>query len=133
MTNPLTKHQIIEGLKTYNISARNFLKHNQKYKNDYDIILNAIKQDPYALQFASTELKDNAYFVKITLASRPDVLKFASPRLQNDISIVTMAIQEDGDAIEFASEALKNNKDVVMKAVKQDGMSVLINLHKSIH
>jgi hypothetical protein len=53
-------------------------------KNDKDVVLEAVKQNDYALYYASEQLK-------------------------NDKDIVLEAVKQDGDAIRYASDELQND------------------------
>ena len=58
-------------------------------------VLEAVKQNGWALQYASAALKD-------------------------DRQIVLEAVKQDGYALEYASAALKDDREIVLEVVKQD-------------
>ena len=62
-------------------------------------MLEAVKQDGRALEFASEE-----------------------PRGHRDV--VLEAVKQDGRALEFASEEPRGHRDVVLEAVKQNGAAL---------
>ena len=96
-----------------------------RLKNDKDIVTNAIKINPDALQFASKKLQDDKEIVKKAVFNYNTVaLKFASDRLKNDKEIVEIAITMNPEILKFASDELKNNKEVILKAIKADGMAL---------
>ena len=61
-----------------------------------EITLEAVKNDGYALDYASEELKA-------------------------DRQIVLEVVKNKGDALEYASEELKSDKEIVLAAVKNEG------------
>jgi len=97
---------------------------NEEFKNDKDIVLAAIKQEGYALQFASEKLKNNKYIVLEAVKQNGYALEFASEKIKNDKDIVLVAVKQAGYALQFASEELKKNKYIVLEAVKQDGYAL---------
>jgi hypothetical protein len=98
----------------------------------------AIEQNPYALQFASTRLKDRKEIVSLAISQNGDVLKYASKRLQDDYDIVMEAVQNNLYALQYASTRLQDDYDIVMKAVQKHGYALkycskaLKNNHKII-
>ena len=102
------------------------------YKNDsYDIIINnsyndivlkAVKQDGYALQFVNFFLQNNKEVVLEAVRKNGLVLEYANIDLQDNKEIVLEAVKQDGYALQFASINLQNNKEVVLEAVKQNGL-----------
>ena len=52
-------------------------------------------------------------------------LEFASDKLKDDKKIVLKAIKKDWLALKFASNKLKDDKEVVLTAVKQYGLALI--------
>ena len=67
------------------------LKKYNDFQNDKDVVLEAVKKDGLALQYASENL-------------------------QNDKKIVLAAVKRDGLAVQYASNVLKDNKEVGLAA-----------------
>jgi hypothetical protein len=55
------------------------------FKNNKDVVLEAVKQDGMALQFASDELKNNKDVVLKAVRQNVWVLRFASEELQKEL------------------------------------------------
>jgi predicted glutamine amidotransferase len=66
-----------------------------KFRDDKDVVLAAVKKDGYSLFDASN-------------------------RLQNDKEIVLAAVNESGEALQFASDCLKDDEEVVLAAIKNN-------------
>ena len=64
-----------------------------------EVVLEAVKQDGRALEYASEELR-------------------------GDKEVVMEAVKQYGRALEYASEELRGDKEVVMEAVKQNGLAL---------
>ena len=68
----------------------------EKLKVDKEVILAAVKQNGYALQYADEKLKANK-------------------------EVILAAVKQDGNTLQYADKKLKTNKEVVLAAVKQSG------------
>lgn len=82
-------------------------------KDDEEIILEAVEQNEYNLNFASDRIKDNKEVILKVVGLDGDLLEFASDRLKNDKEVVIQAILSDVDSqypkgLEFASDKIKN-------------------------
>jgi hypothetical protein len=53
-------------------------------KRDRELVMEAVKQNVFALKYASEELKGDRAFVEELIQVNPDVLYYASQELQND-------------------------------------------------
>jgi hypothetical protein len=93
------------------------LKHFNKYQNDPGIALEAIEQNPRALEFASDEIKDNLDIVVPAIVKLPHALHFASDRLKNDQGVVLTAIKKSGYSISYASPELQINIPFLINAI----------------
>jgi hypothetical protein len=79
----------------------------KELKGDREIVLAAVQQYGDALRFASEELKADRSFMLAAVQIDGCVLRFASKELQADCEIVLAAVQKHGDALRYASEELK--------------------------
>jgi hypothetical protein len=84
-------------------------------------ILEAVKQNGRALQFASVELKNDKEVVLEAVKNDGHAFEYASDELKNDKDVVLKAVKNYGYALSSASVELKNDKEVVLEAVKQYG------------
>eukprot|EP00929_Paragymnodinium_shiwhaense_P067321 TRINITY_DN33898_c0_g1_i1.p1 TRINITY_DN33898_c0_g1~~TRINITY_DN33898_c0_g1_i1.p1 ORF type:complete len:585 (-),score=182.07 TRINITY_DN33898_c0_g1_i1:220-1974(-) len=93
----------------------------EKYRDDKDIVLQAVQHDGGALQFASERLRGDRDIVYQAVCQSGTALGAASKELRGDARIVLEAVSRDGWALQFASEELRANKDVVLAAVQNRG------------
>jgi hypothetical protein len=93
-------------------------------RNDPQIVIEAVKQDGHALSYASVALRNDPQIVVEAVKQDGYALQFASAALRNDPQIVVEAVKQDGTALEFASEELKNDRQIVAEAVKQNGFAL---------
>jgi hypothetical protein len=91
-------------------------------QNNKNIVLAAISKKPQsgtAIAFASDALKDDEDIALIAINNDPLALEYISSRLQNHRTIVEAAVSKNGETLKYASHNMKNDKDVVLKAVTQ--------------
>jgi CxxC motif-containing protein len=81
--------------------------------NDKEVVLEAVKQNGYSLEYASEELKNNKEVVLEAVKQNGYSLHYASEELKNNKEVVLEAIKQNGNSLCYASEELKNNKEVV--------------------
>ena len=74
--------------------------HQMMLKADREFMLAAVKQNGWALKYASDELK-------------------------GDREIVLEAVKQKGYALQFASDELKGDREIVLEAVRTSGIEVL--------
>ncbi|EFC48072.1 predicted protein [Naegleria gruberi] len=114
---------------------------------DDEIILDAIKQDPQAIQFTKYDsnfildrVRENGEVLahiheeqqfgedrEIVLAAVSNygmALGYASGELQDDEEIVMAAVSNCGVALEFADNRLRGRPDFVLKAVSENGLAL---------
>jgi len=121
----------------------------KKYKDDFNIVLECVKQDGMFLDFASDELRNNkeiclaaiknnkAAFTFFSNELRDDkefilecakhngyILEIMDDNYKDDYDIVMAAVKNDGHTLEFASERLANNKEIVREAIYSDNDSL---------
>jgi len=92
--------------------------------SDKEYVLDRVKNDGRALQYASEELRANKEIVlaAIKKAEYPGwALKYASEELRANKEILLEAVKNDGEALNFASEELRANKEIVLAAVNVNG------------
>ena len=76
-------------------------------RDDFDIVFEAIKQNPLALEYASNRLKDNEFIVLTAISINPNAFKFASLRLRNDEDFVKKAHLIDPFSVIHATTSAK--------------------------
>jgi hypothetical protein len=93
-------------------------------EKDRDKVLEAVKKNGLALEFAPEELKGDREVVLEAVKQYGRDLEFASDNLKEDRGVVMTAVIQDGLALEFAAEALKADREIVMEALKKNGLAL---------
>ena len=94
---------------------------NEAERNDYDIVIKAIKVSKKVFQYVPDKYKSDKEIVKKEILSmHPLQLKHVSDDLKADREIVMEAVKQNGVALRYAAAALKADLDVVFEAVNQD-------------
>ena len=84
--------------------------------NNKNVVLEVVKQNGLALQFASEKLQDDKNVVLEAIKQDGGALRFAPEELRDDKKVVLEAVKQDGRALRFASEKLCNDKDIQIAA-----------------
>ena len=92
--------------------------------NEYDVIIEAVKQNIHVLEYAKEELKKDRGFVLEAVKQNGFALQYADGELKKDREIVLEAVKENGLALQYADEELKNDREFVLEAVKQNGLAL---------
>ena len=96
----------------------------ESLKNEKVIVLEAVKQDGYALEHASEELRNNKDIVLEAVRQKPRSLRYASEQLKDDKDIMMAAVKRVGHVLTQASLTLRNDKELVLVAVNQYGYAL---------
>lgn len=89
-------------------------------KDDYDHVMNVIKNDGRELQYVSKRLQKNHQVVFAAVAQNGAALEFASKELQDNRNIVLKAVESHGLSLRYAGEELRSDREVVLLAVSND-------------
>eukprot|EP00971_Amphidinium_carterae_P110326 2185863-Amphidinium_carterae.1 len=94
------------------------------YRADREIVLAAVRQNGYMLQFAAEECKADREIVlaavQQTGCEDGSVLQFAAEECKADHAIVLAAVKHNGMALEMAAEECKADCEIVWAAVQQN-------------
>jgi hypothetical protein len=105
----------------YNTSNKKLPRHtDENIFNDKNIIMNVVKNNGLALQYASERLQDDEEIVMIAIQNNMWALNFASERLKDDKEIVMTAVQNSKWALKYTSERLQDDKEIVMAAIQKN-------------
>ncbi len=98
-----------------------------KYTNSKAILSELINRDALVLRFFTKELKNDFDIVMRAVKSSGEALEYASDELKNDREIVLEAVKsikrdtpKNGSVLKFASSELKNNKEIVLTAIQSN-------------
>jgi len=104
---------------------KNLKSASNRLKDNYEIVLNAVRQEGVSLEYASDRLKDNREIVVEAIKNSEYAFRYASERLKNDISIILDAVKSSkyGDIFRMIPDhlkSLKENYEFAVKAVKSN-------------
>ena len=85
---------------------------------DREFILEVVRQQGTALEYASAELKADREVVLAAVSDNGLALKYAG-EFQNDREVVLAAVRMNGGVLEHVSAEFKNDREVVRAAVSQ--------------
>ena len=91
---------------------------------DREVVMEAVRQDSWALQFASPELRADREVVSEAMKQCGQTLEFASEELRADREVVLEAVKTCGCALQYASKELRHDLDVVLAAMRNDNAAV---------
>lgn len=92
--------------------------------DEYDIVVQAVKQNGLALQYVSGELKSNKEIVLTAINNIVNSCEYMINEFRDDKEIVLNVIQKDWIYLRLASPRLKDDKEIVLAAVTQKGSSL---------
>lgn len=94
------------------------------FYEDKEVLLQSLKRNPFALELASDELKDDFEVVMCAVCGSGDVLEYASQNMRANREVVLAAVGCSKQALEFASAELRADRDLVLAAVLSHGIAL---------
>lgn len=91
-----------------------------KWKNDFDVVMAACKDNGYAIKYASENLRSNKDLARIVLSRQGLELSKFSEAIKNDKELVEIAVKSTGYAFRDASNELKNDREYVLYLAEND-------------
>jgi len=85
------------------------------YTDDKEVVMAAVRNRGYALQFASPRLKEDKEVVLAALRNAGSAIQFASPTLQKDPDVIKASFKNNMYAL--FCDHVRNNKELVLAAV----------------
>lgn len=90
----------------------------QDLQGDREVVLEAVKKDGYALQWASSLLRGDKEIVMAAIKQAGEALQFASDDLKGDREVALAAVSNDESALNHVAEPLRNNSHFLEEALK---------------
>lgn len=98
---------------------------NPSLKSDREVVLVAVTQDCYALNYADKKFKSDKSFISEALDHCNGwILSYVDDKIKADKKIVLKAIERDACAINYAPEKLKSDREIALKVVQKDGLAL---------
>jgi len=93
----------------------------KKYRENKNIIKEAIKQNPLALQFAIGRVKNSKELNLLAVSINGNALRYVNSKLTSDPDIVSTAITQNKLSIIYASSKIKDDEEFMLKYIRKDG------------
>ena len=93
------------------------------YSADKEIVLAAVKQNGWSLQYADNALQDEKEIVVAAVTQNGLAIKFASDSLKKDEELIDLAISNDYFAIKYIGLSLKRKKEILNNLIEQGRLS----------
>jgi len=84
-------------------------------KNNEKVVLAAVQQNGYSLEYASEEMKNNETVVLDAVQKAGRSLVHASGEMKNNETVVLAAVQQNGVSLVYASEEMKINVNAIIR------------------
>lgn len=112
-----SKEYVLEKIKRNGLELKNFIK----FQDDKDVVFEAVKNNGWALEYASDRLKNDEDIVLEALLknNNKNLMRFVSPELKKDKDFIFFLVFNDIRFFTFCDKSLKNNKDFVLKVIKK--------------
>ena len=108
------KENILKLIKKKNIIISNI---SEEFKDDIDIIAEAIDNNWLDFQYASSNLKNNKFIVLQAVKMNWYSLYWASKNMQNDKDIALEALKQNGYSLYFLSDYLKTDREIILTSL----------------
>jgi hypothetical protein len=82
-----------------------------RFRKDKDIVLAAVEQSAWLLEYADDSLKKDKNFMLDAIDQNLNVLEYADDSLKKDESFMFSAVIQDGNALRYADDSLKKRPD----------------------
>jgi CxxC motif-containing protein len=103
----------------------------KRLKNNKEIVLLSIYNNPDSLKYASKELKNDKSLITTAIDILPRTIMYSSKEIKDNDEIMKMVVQLEGCLISHASNRIKKNFEIGMMAVKND-ITAIKYLSKSL-
>jgi len=87
------------------------------FADDIDVVMQAVKQNGLALEFASRRLRKKKKIVIVVVENNGMALQFTSLKIKNDKEVVLCAVRDNWYALVHASENLKSDREIAEAAI----------------
>eukprot|EP00928_Gymnodinium_smaydae_P096262 TRINITY_DN8461_c0_g2_i1.p1 TRINITY_DN8461_c0_g2~~TRINITY_DN8461_c0_g2_i1.p1 ORF type:complete len:328 (-),score=54.04 TRINITY_DN8461_c0_g2_i1:339-1322(-) len=112
------------GFRNKRLDTSRPLKQTQCLYEDKQVLLEVLKMNPFALEFASDELRANIDVVELAVSEAGMALQFASPSLKEDRDLVLRAVATNVHALQFAGPALRADVDFALQVIEHNVQSL---------
>ena len=105
--------------KNKNLRKLEKIKEMELHSKDKEYILKIVQEDIDLLEFVDKELLSDKSFMMGVIKVNGLALKYASDELKNDEYFVKLALQNSaGFALKYASKRLREDREIVIESIK---------------
>ncbi len=115
-------------LKAVSVSPLILAQVDDKFKNDYDVVLAAVARNGDSIWLASAEMRRNKTIVLTSMLTCKTVPDSTMPEMCSDKDVMLAAVKKDGLKLRFASLALQTDVELVIAAVQQT-IDAMMHVH----
>ncbi|KAL9657471.1 hypothetical protein ABK040_016738 [Willaertia magna] len=115
---------LLKIIKLFNLKFLN--QFDNKFYDDYEIISEAIKREPYTYYLASKRLKDDKNILlglfsnkQISSTMIRKAVTEMPKEYYSDMDIMSLAIRKDPGSLKYASCYIQDNRDIILSSVKK--------------
>jgi hypothetical protein len=94
-------------------------------KNNKDLVLTALKTDPYCYMYVGERIKYDRDVILAAIRSNADAFSDAPENIQNDHKFIQMAVSYNPKSLNYVSESLRNEPDIIMAAANDKTFAAL--------
>ena len=87
-------------------------------RDDEEVVVQAVRRDSNALQFASSRLRGHRSVVLDAIRWNGLALEYAEPQMQSDPEVVAIAADQNVGALAFANDALLRRQDFMLHCIR---------------
>jgi len=84
------------------------------------MVLEAVKQNGYALLYADKSLKRNRSFVREAMINNVESFKYADEAIKSDKNMALMAVRKKSELLEWVNDILKRDREIIVEALKEN-------------
>lgn len=117
ITIPTDKKELLEFINEYpNLLS----KVSQEMKDDYDIVIAAVKSDGTALQYASERLKNDLDIIDSAFESNPWAYEWFPESMKQDPDVGLNVVKHVPGCYMLLNEDLKHNRDIIIAGLQRN-------------
>lgn len=92
----------------------------EAFREDHDVVFQALQNNGLALQFASPALRSDGGLVWTAVENHGMAIRFATTRLRDDPILADLALVGDPFSLRYLSKNLRSDVHIILSAVRKD-------------
>jgi hypothetical protein len=99
-------------------------------KDSFDFVLDVVRTNPFNLEYASSNMKNNIKIVLTAIMGSRDAIQYASKELLNNHAFATRAVMRS-NIWNWLSDSLKRDREIAVMALEHSKGVAYTPIHKS--